>query len=233
MPDAKQIDVPADVLTDWQALVDLMAKIVDVPVGLIMRVIDPVIEVYLSSATDGNPYHPGDHEHLWDSGLYCETVVKTQDYLMVPNALKDDAWKNNPDIKLNMISYLGYPIKLPDGTPFGTICVLDRQEKHFTDLQQGLVKKLRDLIESNLGLVYMNQELQGENLRLLDYIAEIKTLRGLIPICSSCKQIRDDQGYWHEVEQYLLEHSDIRFSHGICPKCMHRLYPDFVKRKCD
>ena len=59
--------------------------------------------------------------------------------------------------------------------------------------------------------------------------SEIKQLRGIIPICSSCKKIRDDSGYWHQVEEYISEHSDAMFSHGICPECSKKLYPDFAK----
>lgn len=59
-------------------------------------------------------------------------------------------------------------------------------------------------------------------------LADIKTLGGLIPICSSCKKIRDDKGYWNILEAYLMKHSDAQFTHGICPDCMAKLYPDFV-----
>ena len=58
-------------------------------------------------------------------------------------------------------------------------------------------------------------------------LAEIKTLRGIIPICSSCKKIRDDEGFWHQVEVYVHQRSQAQFSHGICPDCAKRLYPDF------
>ncbi len=64
---------------------------------------------------------------------------------------------------------------------------------------------------------------------LQDALDKIKTLRGLVPICSSCKKIRDDQGYWNQIELYIQEHSDAQFSHGICPECFKSLYPDFVK----
>jgi hypothetical protein len=60
---------------------------------------------------------------------------------------------------------------------------------------------------------------------------EIKKLEGVIPICASCKNIRDDLGYWTQVEQYISEHSDAKFSHGICPKCVKKLYPELYKEK--
>ncbi len=58
-------------------------------------------------------------------------------------------------------------------------------------------------------------------------LAQVKTLRGLLPICANCKKIRDDEGYWHGVEAYVSEHSEARFSHGLCPDCMKELYPWF------
>ncbi len=61
-------------------------------------------------------------------------------------------------------------------------------------------------------------------------LAEIKVLRGFIPICASCKKIRDDKGYWSQVEEYISERSEAKFTHGICPDCMDKLYPG-VRRK--
>jgi DNA-binding response OmpR family regulator len=57
-------------------------------------------------------------------------------------------------------------------------------------------------------------------------LAEIKVLRGFIPICSSCKKVRDDQGYWQRIEIYISEHSEADFTHGICPDCTRLLYPE-------
>ncbi|MBU4056054.1 MAG: VUT family protein [Proteobacteria bacterium] len=57
-------------------------------------------------------------------------------------------------------------------------------------------------------------------------LSEVKTLRGLIPICSNCKSIRDDKGYWNQIETYIKAHSNAEFTHGICPDCAQRLYPD-------
>lgn len=59
---------------------------------------------------------------------------------------------------------------------------------------------------------------------------EIKTLRGFIPICAKCKKIRDDEGYWERVEQYIERHSYAKFSHGICPDCIKDDYPDIYDK---
>jgi hypothetical protein len=61
---------------------------------------------------------------------------------------------------------------------------------------------------------------------LQEALAKVKTLRGLIPICSSCKKIRDDQGSWTQLETYVAQHSEAEFSHGLCLECMRKLYPD-------
>ena len=67
--------------------------------------------------------------------------------------------------------------------------------------------------------------------QLQDALANIKTLHGLLPICSSCKKIRDDHGYWNQVETYIGAHSDVEFTHGLCPECIEKLYPDYHRDK--
>ena len=62
-------------------------------------------------------------------------------------------------------------------------------------------------------------------------LQEVKALSGLLPICSSCKKIRDEKGSWNNMETYISEHSDAEFSHGICPDCAQRLYPEYCKKK--
>jgi hypothetical protein len=62
-------------------------------------------------------------------------------------------------------------------------------------------------------------------------LSEVKTLSGLVPICASCKKIRDDQGYWNQIESYIRDHSDAQFSHSICPECAKKLYPKIYKEK--
>lgn len=62
---------------------------------------------------------------------------------------------------------------------------------------------------------------------LKETLARLNTLHGVLPICSSCKKIRDDRGSWHQLEQYISQHSDATFSHGLCNSCASRLYPDF------
>jgi phosphoserine phosphatase RsbU/P len=72
------------------------------------------------------------------------------------------------------------------------------------------------------------RELAEKNRDLEQALREVKVLRGFIPICASCKKIRDDKGYWQQIETYIQERSEALFSHGICKDCMKKLYPDFA-----
>ncbi len=62
-------------------------------------------------------------------------------------------------------------------------------------------------------------------------LAEVKKLSGLLPICASCKRIRNDRGSWIQIETYIKNHAEVEFTHGMCPECMHKLYPDYVDRE--
>jgi GAF domain-containing protein len=206
-------------LGKWQNVVDIMAELLAVPAGLIMRCQGDEIEVLVASVSPGNPYHPGEKEYLPGSGLYCETVIKTRRMLMVSNALQDEKWRHNPDIKLGMISYLGLPILLPNGEVFGTICVLDIKKNSYTEAYQKLLLQFKELIEALLGLMHSNRLLQGA-------LQEVKTLQGLLPTCAHCKKIRDQHGNWQPMEIYISQRSEAKFSHGVCPDCLLRYYPE-------
>jgi two-component system, sensor histidine kinase and response regulator len=144
--------VPATTIAKWQQMVDLMADIFNVPAGLIMHIHPEEIEVLVSSNSIDNPYEPQESAQL-NTGLYCEKVIATRNQLYVPNALSDLAWDKNPDIQLGMICYLGVPIHYPDGTPFGTICVLDTQPRNFSTSYQQLLWQFSSIIEADLRLL--------------------------------------------------------------------------------
>ena len=74
-------------------------------------------------------------------------------------------------------------------------------------------------------------ELRTQRDDLQQALDEIKTLKGILPICANCKKIRDDEGYWNQIEGYIREHSQADFSHGICPDCAKKLYPELKLKK--
>jgi N-terminal 7TM region of histidine kinase len=89
---------------------------------------------------------------------------------------------------------------------------------------------LNRVVDLSLAVEQLNRNLEQ---RIEEAIADIKVLRGLIPICANCKKIRDDKGYWNQVEVYIQQRSDARFSHHICPECIRVLYPEHVTDRVD
>jgi DNA-binding response OmpR family regulator len=84
-------------------------------------------------------------------------------------------------------------------------------------------EELRARLSAGARIVSLQHRL-AENVReLQDALSNVRKLSGLLPICAYCKSIRDDSNYWHRVEEYVSEHSDARFSHGICPKCLPKV----------
>lgn len=214
----------------WQDVTDMLAELAGVETALIMRFQEPYIEVQVRSAQKGNPYEVGEKETFESSGLYCETVIKSDNKLLVPNALKDENWKDNPDVKLNMISYLGFPIHYPDHSPFGTLCILDNKENSYNHTIEKLMEKLRDMIEYDLQIVILNHLLGHENHLLSDYLTDLQKLKGFVKICSSCKAVKNVQGEWWPIEHYLIRHPKAEFSHGFCPDCFKKLYPELAEK---
>ncbi len=94
----------------------------------------------------------------------------------------------------------------------------DREELHARVHVGQRVLELQSALEDRI------QELQ-------DALDQIKTLKGLIPMCASCKKIRDDEGYWQQVETYIMERSGAEFSHGLCPDCLKKHYPEYYEIK--
>jgi DNA-binding NtrC family response regulator len=88
-----------------------------------------------------------------------------------------------------------------------------------------LIRSMRYAIERK------KLEIEREKIieKLQDALAKIKTLSGLLPICSFCKKVRDDKGYWNQIEVYVREHSDANFSHSICPECAKKHYPNLYR----
>ncbi len=80
-------------------------------------------------------------------------------------------------------------------------------------------------------LTLSNEELVRKNNEIEAALAKVKTLSGLLPICSSCKRIRDDKGYWNQIEIYIRDHSEAEFSHCMCQECAEKLYPNLLKKR--
>lgn len=180
------IDIPPGVQESWQKSVNLIARVANVPAALVMRVHPEDIEVFTASQSEGNPYRVGERAPL-DTGLYCETVMAQRDRLLVPNALVDPAWDHNPDIELNMVSYMGWPIVWPNGDVFGTICLLDNKANAYDDTRSELLYEFKELIEYSLRAIYDDQLLDSTTELAQRLNEERRTLKKLATTDSLCR----------------------------------------------
>ena len=101
------------------------------------------------------------------------------------------------------------------------------RKRHYLNLALAMAPMLALVISNARNFQEKEQlifELQGA-------LTKVKTLSGLLPICASCKKIRDDSGYWNRIESYIGKHADVQFSHGICPDCARELYPELFEEK--
>ncbi|NIM97066.1 MAG: response regulator [candidate division Zixibacteria bacterium] len=80
-------------------------------------------------------------------------------------------------------------------------------------------------------VIELEKSLRQKNQELSEALAQVKQLKGLLPICMFCKKIRKDEDYWQQVEEYLFEHTEADFSHSICPECMQKHYPEYALKK--
>jgi sigma-B regulation protein RsbU (phosphoserine phosphatase) len=112
-----------------------------------------------------------------------------------------------------------------DGTTF-PVLIEDRLIRD----GEGRIKGIRCTIQNITDRKRAEEDREKLIHELRDALASIKRLRGLLPICASCKKIRDDKGYWNQIESYIRDHTEAEFTHGICPECMKKLYPDLYGR---
>ena len=114
--------------------------------------------------------------------------------------------------------------------------ILDETEDEVHGLELGAVdyitkpiqvERVLSRIQSHLTIRRLARSLEEKNRQLQEALDNIKTLRGLLPICSICKKIRDDEGYWRKLEDYIGNHTYAEFSHSVCPTCMKMYYPEF------
>lgn len=150
--------VPEEVQAAWQLILDLLAKIADVPAALIRKLDAPQIQVFASSQTEGNPFLKGDVMDL-AAAHFCAAVISRGAPLIVRDTRLDPEWQHhNPALSLGMTYYLGYPLRWPDGEIFGTICVFDREDNPRATALVDLIVRFQQTIERDLRLIVQARE---------------------------------------------------------------------------
>ena len=178
------------------------------------------------------------------TGTPCENVLSGNRVCVYPKGVAGKYPEDKLLVEMGVESYIGAPMLKRDGELSGIIALLDDRPIEDVDFFTAIIEFLAVRIGLELERHYNEKELKRQvvertselektNRELKIALAEIKTLRGIIPICSNCKKIRDDQGFWQQVELYITKHTDALFSHGICPVCVEKLYGDlnFTKKE--
>jgi GAF domain-containing protein len=156
---------------------------------------------------------------------FCAHAILESEPFIIRDAAKDGRFANSalvtgePHIRF----YAGFPLINPEGLALGTLCAVDRQPRQLSTQQE---QAMRALARQVMALL----ELRRVSARLADALNQVRTLQALLPICAWCKRIRDDKGYWNQVEAYLHRSTGVDFTHCICPECMDKT---LAKRKSE
>ena len=196
----------------YDDIVALAAYLCDVPIALI-TLVDESRQWFKSRLGLNEKETPRDV-------AFCAHAILQTEPLIVRDALKDRRFSDNalvtgsPHIRF----YAGFPLVNPDGFALGTLCVIDRKPRRLSAEQKTAMQALARQVMALL-------ELRRVSAQMAEALEKVKTLHGLLPICAWCKRIRDDKGYWSQVEAYIHTHTGTDFTHGICPDCFEKQRP--------
>jgi GAF domain-containing protein len=211
-------------------LTRLAAFICDTPIS-VMSLVDEDRQWFKSKI--GIEAHQTPREHA-----FCAHAIMSSEMFVVPDASQDARFANNPLVvgEPHVRFYAAAPLAAPNGHHIGALCVIDRVPRQ---LSPGQLVALRTLSRQVMAQVVLGknlhdlravlkarEEVELDMERLIRDYQEAKTmihtLKGLIPICYSCKKVRDDRGYWESVEAYLANSVGIDTASAICPECLQK-----------
>jgi GAF domain-containing protein len=151
--------------------------------------------------------------------------------LIVPDTCADPRFTTHPLVTSppRIRFYAAIPLETLEGYAVGTLSVADRSPHVLSHEQRTGFQAVGRQVAAQVEWCRHASERERLFQDLDEALHKIQMLTGLLPICSSCKRIRDDKGYWDEVDHYIQSHSQATFTHGVCPKCLQRLYPEYFK----
>lgn len=159
---------------------------------------------------------------------FCAHTIKQRGVFNVTDARQDERFANNPLVTgdPHIRFYAGAPLWSDDGVALGTICVIDRVPKSLSNQQQEALAALSRQVINQMEQRCMMRKLAQSLVEKEEALRHVKQLQGMLPICAYCQMVRDDQNYWRQVADYFSSHSEMRFSHGVCPNCYPKARAD-------
>lgn len=152
---------------------------------------------------------------------FCSHTIMGTDLMVVEDAKEDPRFSKNPLVTAGPLIrfYAGAPLVDREGFGLGSLCVIDQKPRQLKPAQEAALYQLARQVVAQF-------EYRRLTKQFAEILADMKTLRTLLPICAHCKSIRNDKGYWNSVEEYIVSHGDAMLSHGVCPDCLRVHYPD-------
>jgi GAF domain-containing protein len=209
------LDTPAEQLFDDFAF--LASTICETPIAL-MTLVDTDRQWFKARHGLGATETPREQ-------AFCAHAILGNEVMVIEDATADERFSKNPLVtsEPNIRFYAGAPLIDRDGYGLGTLCVIDRIPRKLSpEHNKALQVMARQIIT--------HMEYRRVSADLAAALTDLKTMQGLLPICSHCKGIRNDTGYWQSVESFMKEHSDADFTHSICPKCLQQHHPAMFDR---
>ena len=209
--DYKILDTPDE--REYDDLVALASQICDVPIALI-SLIDSNRQWF--KAKVGLEVSETSRDVS-----FCAHAILNDDMLVIQDALADSRFATNPLVTCapNIRFYAGMPLLTPAGLALGTLCVIDHEPRELDAAQISALESLAHQVVTQM-------ELRRVSARLAQALEKIALIEELIPICSYCKAIRNDAGFWSSVETFIKQHADVAFTHGVCDACVEKHFPE-------
>jgi hypothetical protein len=201
--------IPPEIVASWGRLLDPLSELV-APAGLALARFERAeLRTLLCTA---------------EVAVWCPTGARV---------VLDDDWNAAPRLGSliagtgeSAMAYLGLPVLWPDGGVFGVALAAAGGAPRWGARHERALHAVGSVVEADLDLIASLDSARRRCEELEAVLRRTRILRGLLPMCASCKRIRNEAGYWEGLEDYLERHSEAAFSHGVCPDCERRLYPE-------
>ena len=198
----------------YEDIVKLAAHIFEAPIAAILQVDDGQHRLKTSVGVRGS------ESFSMHTQTFCEETMHENEVLVIEDVAMDERFIQNPIVTSGpqIRFYIGAPLAMPDGLGLGSLCVMDSKPRR-------VERREKEMLQSLARMVMTTMELNRVSDALAEEVTKVKNLAGLLPICSGCKNIRNDGGYWQRVESFMQENSALEFTHGMCPPCAAKYFP--------